>query len=48
MGDCVTDNLSEIACKTKSCKRVCRKCKRVWVVIYAKEGEVCPICCLKG
>lgn len=29
-------------------KRTCTKCKRVWVVIYPKEGDVCPICALRG
>ncbi len=32
----------------KGHKRTCAKCKRVWVVIYPTEKDVCPICSLKG
>jgi rRNA maturation endonuclease Nob1 len=38
----------EIVAKPTNFKRVCRICRRVWVVIYAEERDVCPICSLKG
>jgi hypothetical protein len=29
-------------------RRVCRICKRFWIVLRKNEGDVCPICALKA